>query len=165
MPSTRDSAFAKLREFINSEEFNPKMTDTMGNSLLHIVSTAPENDARGLIQKLLNKGVDINAKNITGQNPIMSAITALKAARDEDTKARLLSNIKFLIDKGINIEEQDKNGQTVFHYVCSTVSVALMALILRKEPNVLVKDLRGNRPFSYLKTQEMKDMYMEYVTK
>lgn len=164
-PSTRHEAIAKLKDFINSEEFKPEMTDTLGNSTLHIVSTIVDESSRGMIQKLLDKGVDVNAQNVTEQNPIMSAITALRAAQTENEKAGLLSNIKFLIDKGANIEDKDKNGQTVFHYVCSTVSIALLTMILAKEPNVLARDLKGNRAAKYLKTEEMKQIYQEYVNK
>ena len=164
-PATREIAIIQLKDFINSSEFKPEMTDTMGNSALHIVSTIADNSSRGLIEKLIRKGVDINAKNITEQIPIMSAIRALMATTDKDAKELLLSNIKFLIDKGANIEEQDKNGQTVFHYVCATTSVALLAMILKKKPNVFIEDLKGNRPHTYLKSPEMKKMYFEYVTK
>lgn len=163
--ATRNEGISQLKDFINSEEFKPEMTDTMGNSALHIVSTIADDSSRGLIEKLIRKGVDVNAQNVTSQNPIMSAIRALMGAEDEDTKERLLSNIKFLIDKGVNLEDVDVNGQTVFHYVCATTSMALLAMVLKHEPNVLVRDLKGNRPHTYLKTPEMKEKYREYLLK
>lgn len=164
-PQTRKVGIDKLDIFISSSEYRPEMTDTMGNTALHIVSTIADDSSRKLIERLLRKGVDINAKNVTNQNPIMSAIRALMAAEDVDTKEKLLSNIKFLLDKGSDIENQDKNGQTVFHYVCATTSVALLTMILKKNPNVFIADLKGNRPHIYLKTPEMKEIYREYINR
>jgi len=131
--------------------------------MLHIVSTIPDDCARSLIQKVIDKGVNINSKNIAQQNSLVGVIKSLIISKNEDEKTSLLSNIKFLLDKGINIDEQDKLGQTAFHYVCFTTSVALLTLFLSKSPNIFLKDIKGNRAVKYLKTDEMKKIYENYV--
>ncbi|MBQ6516003.1 ankyrin repeat domain-containing protein, partial [bacterium] len=131
-PETRSLGAEQLKEFINSSDFKPDMTDSLGNSALHIAATMPDDSARGIIQKLIDKGIDINAQNITNQNALISAIKTFRITQNDEDKTKLLSNIKFLIDKGIDVNEPDNNGQTAFHHACSTTSVALLSMILSK---------------------------------
>ena len=162
-PETRDIAIVQLKDFINSEEFTPDMTDSFGNSALHIVASLPDDSARGLIQKLLTKGVDINTGNITNQTALTSAIKAMIISKNDEDKVKLLSNIKFLLDKGINVNAKDNNGQTALHLACMTTSPALLNLILSKEPNITAKDNTGHKANFYLKTPQMKEIYSNYV--
>ena len=162
-PETRDIAIVQLKDFINSEEFTPDMTDTFGNSALHIVAALPDDSARGLIQKLLTKGVDINTGNITNQTALISAIKAMIISKNDEDKVKLLSNIKFLLDKEINVNAKDNNGQTALHLACMTTSPALLNLILSKEPNITAKDNLGHKANFYLKTPQMKEIYSNYV--
>ena len=162
-PETRDIAVTQIKDFINSADFKPDMADSLGNSLLHIVSSTPDDNARGLIQKLIDKGVNINAKNITNQNSLVSAIKAFRIARTDEDKTKLLSNIKFLLDKGIDINAPDNNGQTAFHHACSTTSVALLNMILDKKPQIFEKDKLGHKGSFYLSTPQMKETYNNYV--
>ena len=162
-PETRDIAVLQLKDFINSEEFKPDMTDFFGNSVLHIVAALPDDSARGLIQKLITKGVDLNAKNITNQNALISAIKAMRIAQNNEDKTKLLSNIKFLLDKGIDINAPDNNGQTAFHHACASTSVALLNMILEKKPQIFEKDKLGHKGSYYLSTPQMRETYNNYV--
>ena len=162
-PATREVGINQIKDLIESSIFNPNLVDSVGNSLLHIVSTIPDDCARGLIQKVIDKGVNINSKNMTEQNSLVGVIKSLTISKNETEKTSLLSNIKFLLDKGINVDDQDKLGQTAFHYVCITTSAALLTLFLSKNPNVFIRDIKGNRASKYLKTDEMKKIYEKYV--
>ena len=162
-PEKRADAMAQLTEYINSEEFKPEITDSLGNSAIHIVATMPDDTARGLIQKLVSKGVSLDAKNITNQNALISAIKAMRIAQNDEDKTKLLSNIKFLLDKGFDVNEPDFNGQTAFHHACSTTSVALLSIVLSKDPNILLRDKLGNRGKFYLSTPQMKETYEDYI--
>ncbi|MBQ6516000.1 ankyrin repeat domain-containing protein [bacterium] len=162
-PEKREKAVQQLREFINSEEYTPDMTDTLGNSALHIVATMPDDSARGLIQKLIDKDIDINSQNVTKQTALVSAIKAMRIAQNDEDKTKLLSNIKFLLDKEIDINISDSNGQTAFHHACSTTSPALLTMILAKEPNIFKKDNLGHKGNFYLSTPQMKEVYSNYV--
>ena len=75
----------------------------------------------------------------------------------------LMSNIKFLLDKGADINAQDNNGQTAFHFACISTIGALLTLLLSHEPNVFLKDKMGNRAAKYIKTPEMKEIYNKYL--
>ena len=162
-PEKKEKAVQQLREFINSEEYTPDMTDTLGNSALHIVATMPDDSARGLIQKLIDKDIDINSQNVTKQTALVSAIKAMRIAQNDEDKTKLLSNIKFLLDKGIDVNVPDSNGQTAFHHACSTTSPALLTMILAKEPNIFKKDNLGHKGNFYLSTPQMKEVYSNYV--
>ena len=162
-PEKREKAVTQLRDFINSEEFTPDMTDTLGNSALHIVATMPDDSARGLIQKLIDKDIDINSQNVTKQTALVSAIKSMRIAQNDEDKTKLLSNIKFLLDKGIDVDIPDSNGQTAFHHACSTTSPALLNMILSKEPNIFKKDNLGHKGNFYLSTPQMKEVYSKYV--
>ena len=163
-PETKELAVNQLKTYIDSEDFNPDMTDSFGNSALHIVASMPDDSARGLIQKLLTKGVKLNSKNITSQNALISAIKAFRIADSDEDKTLILSNIKFLLDKGLDVNEPDSNGQTAFHHACCTTSVALLNMILAKNPHILEKDKLGHKGGYYLSTPQMKEVYYNYVS-
>ncbi|MBQ6516001.1 ankyrin repeat domain-containing protein [bacterium] len=162
-PETRELAATQLKDFINSPEFKPEITDSLGNSALHIAATMPDDSARGIIQKLIDKGVHLDSRNITNQNALISAIKAMRIAQNDKDKTMLLSNIKFLLDKGLDVNTPDSNGQTAFHHACSTTSVALLSLVLSKEPNIFLKDNLGHKGSFYLSTPQMKEAYTNYV--
>ena len=162
-PETKEIAVEKIKNFINSEEFKPDITDSLGNTALHLVAAMPADSARGLIQKLVDKGANIDAQNITNQTPLISAIKSMRIAQNDNDKTNLLSNIKFLLDKGSDINTKDNNGQTAFHHACGTTSPALLTIILAKEPNILAKDNLGHKGNFYLNTPQMKEVYDSYV--
>ena len=160
---TREAAVESLNEFVSSDKFDPEMTDSVGNDVLHIISAVASDGSREIIQKVLDKGGKVDSLNIGNQTPIMSAIKGLMIAKTEDEKSGLLSNIKFLLDKGADVDAQDLNDQTVFHYVCRTLSVALLIMFLAKKPNVFIEDKYGSRAAKYLQSQEMRDVYQKYI--
>ena len=162
-PETRSLGAEQLKEFMNSSDFKPDMTDSLGNSTLHIAASMSDDSARGLIDRLITKGVKLDSKNITNQNALISAIKAFRIATTEEDKTKLLSNIKFLLDKGLDVNEPDSNGQTAFHHACSTTSVGLLSLVLSKEPNVFTKDKLGHKGSYYLQNQQMKDVLDNYI--
>ena len=160
---TREAAVESLNDFVSSDGFKPEMTDSVGNDVLHIIAGVASDGSREIIQKVLDKGGQVDSLNIGKQTPIMSAIKGLMIAKTEDEKSGVLSNIKFLLDKGADVDAKDLNDQTVFHYVCRTLSVALLVMFLAKSPNVFIKDKYGNRAAKYLQSKEMQDVYQKYI--
>ena len=162
-PETKELAVQQIKDFINSEEFSPEITDSLGNTALHLVAAMPADSARGLIQKLVDKGINIDATNITNQTALVSAIKAMRIAQNDNDKTNLLSNIKFLLDKNAEVDIKDNNNQTAFHHACASNSPALLAMVLEKEPNILAKDSLGHRGNFYLSTPKMKEVYESYA--
>ena len=118
---------------------------------------------KSVIAGALAKGVDINAGNMVGLTPLMMAIKNLITANDDNERFADLSVIKFILDKNPDIDAQDKNKQTAFHLACMSTSVALLTLMLSKNPNILSKDVKGKRAADYLKTDELKELYKKHV--
>ena len=162
--SKLDIAAKQLEELLDSENFNPDKKDSIENTVLHLAAALPDDSARMLIQKSLDKGIDINARNVAGRRPLMSAIVKLAITKDKEGRRSMLSNIKFLLDKGADINAQDDNGWTAFHLACMTTSTVLLTLLLSYDPNILLKDKYGKRAYNYLKTPEMKDIYNKYLS-
>ena len=156
-------AAKQLRQYLVHSDFNPKVTDAFGNSVLHIAASLPDDTAQMLIQKALDKGIDINAQNRNGQRPLMSAVKAMIKTKDKNGRRNIMANIKFLLDKGADINAQDNNGQTALHFACLSTVAALLTFLLNKNPNVFLLDKKGNRAAKYLRTPEMKEIYEKYL--
>lgn len=77
---------------------NIKHTDENRNTILHLC--VPFNDLE-LIQRILNIGIEIDARNTEGQTPLMCA-----ACRAD------LGVVKFLIDKGADFLLKDAQNRT-----------------------------------------------------
>jgi ankyrin repeat protein len=130
---------------------------------LHI---AAEGGFLDVIQILLNRNADINARDIRGRTPLLRAITwtsywlygdeagpLLEHEADEGTQntshpisPRLaLSNgsvgaTKLLLDNGANVHFRDDNGQTPLHRASDGNHVDVMRLLLQHGADVDVQD-------------------------
>ena len=135
----------------------------MGGNIIHIALLGRDERAKRIIIKAQDKGVDINSQNKFGQTPLMVAIKNLITARHDDEIPVDLSIIKFILDLNPDINIQDKNNQTAFHFACMSKSTALLALIFLKQPNIFIQDVKGKRASDYLKTEEMKELYRKNV--
>ncbi|CAF0858678.1 unnamed protein product [Rotaria sordida] len=71
-----------------------------GNTLLHWFCCKKENDEHiNLLNKLIEKGCDINAKNSHGQTPLMFAV-----------KHNMINTCRILLENGVDIDECDCTG-------------------------------------------------------
>lgn len=158
-------AAMQLQDLLKSECFQPKMTDSVGNTVLHIAASLPVDIGPKLIRMSIDKGIDINTGNMLGQTALMSAVKALVKSDEKDKSGRtnLLANIKFLLDNGTNIDAKDNNGKTALHFACMGTVVALLNLLISKNPNALLADNLGKCAGAYLEIPEMKKIYRNYV--
>ena len=161
--NVKSIALNDLLEYINSNTFNPKFEDNLGRNIVHLSILSRDERIKNIISRAISKGVDINAGNKFGQTPLMLAIKNLITAKNEDEKSVDLSNIKFILEQNPDVNVQDQNKQTAFHLACMSTSVALLTLLLSKNPNILLKDKLGKRAAEYLKTDAMKEIYKQYI--
>lgn len=159
----KNEALDDIERYLDSEEFDSTLTDSMGGNIIHIALLSRDERAKRIIIKAQDKGVDINSQNKFGQTPLMIAIKNLITARHDDEIPVDLSVIKFILDLNPDINIQDKNNQTAFHFTCMSKSTALLTLIFLKQPNIFIQDVKGKRASDYLKTEEMKELYRKNV--
>jgi ankyrin repeat protein len=88
-----------------------------------------------LLKKLIDNGIDINAKDEYGLGALH--IASFKGANEAAF---------FLIDRNIDLNIQDKSGQTVLHYAALNNQVELAKLALKKGALLSLEDMHGNQP-------------------
>ena len=162
-PRVKSAALDDIIDYVNSNSFDPNFKDYLGRNVIHLSMLGRDEKIKSVIAGALAKGVDINAGNMVGLTPLMMAIKNLITANDDNERFADLSVIKFILDKNPDIDAQDKNKQTAFHLACMSTSVALLTLMLSKNPNILIKDVKGKRAADYLKTDELKELYKKHV--
>lgn len=160
----RNEALDDIEKYIESDDFSSELTDNLfGGNIIHIALLSRDEKVKRLILKAQARGVNINTPDKLGRTPLMCAIKNLITAKSDDEIFTDLAVIKFILDQNPDINVQDNNKQTAFHFACISKSVPLLNLILSKHPDVFVVDVTGKRACDYLKTDEMKDLYRKAV--
>ena len=161
-PQKQNEALKEIEALIDSKNCNlDGNKDSLGNNFFHIISQIPSQ--KRIIKKLIDKGTNINKKNIAGETPIMSAMKMLSITDDPNDRAGLLENISYMADNGADLDAQDSKNNSVFHYVCQTTSQALLNFMLNKNIHILLKNASGQIGAQLLKTDEMKTIYKQFV--
>lgn len=123
--------------------------DVDGDTLLHTVypqgsADVPPSDKPQRVQKLLDKGIDVNHKNHKGQ----TALHTLFKWHSVDYNI-----LKLLIGhEKVDINVQDGRGETVLHYLCAGCSEnngsldALELVLGHPNINVGIRDEKGRIP-------------------
>eukprot|EP00919_Chromeraceae_sp_WS-2016_P029492 GHVR01070169.1.p1 GENE.GHVR01070169.1~~GHVR01070169.1.p1 ORF type:complete len:509 (+),score=90.75 GHVR01070169.1:60-1586(+) len=84
--------------------------DSVGNTLLHMAVYGSDKDTATYLIDVL--GIDVNLQNNNGLTPLLVAVMINDVPM-----------IKFLIEKGANVNAADEKGYTSLHYVYSTHNV------------------------------------------
>ena len=95
----------------------------------------------------------------------MSAIKMLSITDDPNDRAGLMENILYIANNGADINAQDKNLDSVWHYVCQTSSQTLLEFMIDKGINIMLKNAKGQIGSQLLKTDVMRELYKECVCK
>ncbi len=77
---------------------------------------------------------DINAVDSNGMNLLQTAIS------------RRPDLVEGLLDKGVDVDHQDKDGYTALHYALERANSPMAARILAKKSNVNLINKHGNGP-------------------
>jgi len=86
-----------------------------------------------MIEFLLEKGVDVNQKDLSGNSALMGA--CFKG---------FIETVKILIKHNVNIDSQNFTGSTALIYSAMFKQKAVYDLLLESGANPLIKDKKGN---------------------
>lgn len=115
---------------------------------------------RKLIEELLNEGEDINQKDEDGDNCL---VTVFYNFND-----KTLEFTNFLIEKGANINSQNKLGQTSLMISMNssneTVSYLFFKELLKYHPNIKLKDADGDDIFIYLEMYAENPIFLKTIS-
>jgi ankyrin repeat protein len=110
--------------------------DRSGKNIVHIVTGMKGGDAEKILTRLIQMKADINEADSSGKSPLMTAI--------DGKNVRMA---KILIENGCEMKQQDKDGQTVLHYLASRSGfLDIMKQIISKGASVSVKDNSDRTP-------------------
>ncbi|MHB9146964.1 MAG: ankyrin repeat domain-containing protein [Candidatus Amoebophilus sp.] len=87
------------------------------------------------VSKLINTGLDINAKNIDGNTPLYLA-----------AQNSWIEIAKLLIENGAKVNEVSKNGEIPLHSVAEKGQLELVNLLVEQKSNFNAKNITGNTP-------------------
>lgn len=101
-------------------------------------------------------GVDIDCCNEYKQNLLQEAIAACKNDIAKD-----------LINRNIDLNHQDSNGQTPLHYCAQYLNIEIARLLLSKDADINIEDAYGNNPlwtavFNARSDYRMVELFIEY---
>jgi len=117
-----------------------KATNAEGDTALHLAAGCRRGEASALplIRLLLESGADVEARNSSGQTPLLySSYAGFQRA------------VELLLDKGATFRYQDRNGRTPLHYAAREGQAAVVELLLGKGADPALKDGQGLTPLEY----------------
>jgi ankyrin repeat protein/L-ascorbate metabolism protein UlaG (beta-lactamase superfamily) len=117
-----------------------KATNAEGDTPLHLAAGCRRGEAAALpiIRLLLESGADLEAKNSSGQTPLLySCYAGFQGA------------VGLLLDKGASFQYRDRNGRSPLHYAAREGKAAVVEVLLNKGADPTLKDGQGLTPLEY----------------
>ena len=136
------------------EHWNPNVNvkDEGMMTALHWVLIGDITNRKKIVELLLAKGADVNAKADDGATPLYLAITSSR-----------IDIIKLLLEKGADVNAKtDDGGQTPLHRAVMHSTLDIIKLLIEKGADVNVKDQNGHTPL-HLATEVSKVATVEYL--
>jgi ankyrin repeat protein len=99
------------------------------------------------IQKLLDKGADVNAENLDEDTPLLEAMYG-----DEHE----IEIVRLLLDKGANINVQNEDGRTALMYAVINSHIESVKLLLERGANKTIEDENGKTALEYATSEEIR---------
>lgn len=115
---------------VSRKDFDPEVQDASGWTPLMIAASIREGDE--LVDMLLSKEADVNAKNYSGQ-------TALHFTASKNN----LETARKLISHGATARVKDKRGQLPLHRAAAIGSVPMVNLMLENKSPLNATDISG----------------------
>jgi len=105
---------------------------------------------------LLNRNIDVNAKNSDGKTALMLIAESGVDRDSNDFKNELkkqIELIEFILDRGADINAQDNEGKTALMYALEAKSKPVAEYLLEQGANANIKDNEGNTALNYAQNQ------------
>ncbi|ELU13439.1 hypothetical protein CAPTEDRAFT_98474, partial [Capitella teleta] len=127
-----------------------------GDTYLHTVCYL--NNVR-VVKLLLNKGVEIDARDILGRTPLYIAI----CYSTNETTLKMI--VEVLVTNGANVDTSDYDGNTPLHRASIRKHLSIVNYLLENgaDPNAMNNE--GNTPYHYAIWNEQKhlaDLLLKY---
>ena len=146
-----------------AEKTNFSLLDKEKNQLIHY---AADEINMNVIKILTCNGVNINSLNSEGKNAMM--ILAKKGFLSEDL-------LRFSLSKGLNINAQDKEGNTILHYAVGKVQLGnnnLIKVLLEKGADASIVNNKKKtpidisvKPYKQLLIEKEKNILHNFISK
>jgi len=131
--ATAHKQLAIVELLVSNKHFDPDVTDASGWTPLMIAASLKDSEGDPMIDLLLRKGADVNAKSDTGQN-------ALHFAASKSN----ISTVRTLLSHKCSARVRDKRGQLSLHRAAAVGSVPILKLLLEEGKSPLnVADIDG----------------------
>lgn len=131
----------RLSYFIDELNLDPKADTPDGVSLLHVAASAGANEQS--IRYLMSKGLNIQARDHSGRQPIHYATFA---------------SIDALVRAGADLNAVDRSGRTVLHAAVEDSHADVVAELIRRGASVFVADKNGDTPLHLAATRYSDDI-------
>ncbi|KAL6718975.1 hypothetical protein ACLMJK_003210 [Lecanora helva] len=97
------------------------------------------------VSMLISKGATVDQPNGSGMTPLMLAASSwsLKMMPGE------VEILRFLLEGGVEVNEQDTSGKSALHYAASVLSENAVRLLLERGANPHMRDNKKKRPQFY----------------
>lgn len=170
-------------ELLIDEGANVKASDSKGNTILHLLAAGARKEAVALMERVLNRGADINALNYSSprQTPAEIAVSRgnipaleLLMARGVNPdyyfgnipmiiyayEARQINVMKFIAGKGADIDKENISKNTLLHLAVSKNDMPTIKYLIEKKASIDRKGSNGRTALfmavekGYLKTAE-----------
>lgn len=132
--NTKNNSFKEADK--NFKDINKDMLNSL---LLSAINKTHDPD---WVEKIINKGADVNFKDNEGRTPIMYAVL----------NKNNLNIVKILINAGANVNVKDKNGTTpLMGAVSKNNNINIIKTLIDAGANINAKDKNGFTPLKYAK--------------
>jgi hypothetical protein len=116
-------------------------------------SAIKEND-RANVERLLDRGADINAQNVHGMTPLHISI---------------LWNVPditmLLLERGADVSKRDRSGSTPLHLAANKGIIKVINALLKKGADIDAADALGRSPMDYARNAKIRNHLRDIQTR